>query len=227
MRLFLASNLSTDHLEYYSSKLVELIGKNRRVLLISNARDHRTPELRKEIVDHDLRLLTICGLEVTELDLQTFFGKAEELGRYIKDYDPGCVFAMGGNMYSLATALRLSGMDKILLKDLKNDKYVYAGYSSGAMIASKDLYNFESSYGMRSGDRLEETKSIYGEVFTEGLDLIEEYICPHADGEKFREICKVAEADLIQKGLKPIILNDSDVVIVDDDGLNIYTTTKK
>ena len=227
MRLFLASNLSTGHLEYYSSKLIELVGENRRALLISNARDHRTPELRKEIVDHDLRLLTICGLEVTELDLRTFFNKTEELGHYIKEYNPGCVFAMGGNMYSLATALRLSGMDKILLKDLKNDKYVYAGYSSGAMIASKDLYNFNASYGLRSGDRLEETKSIYGEVFNEGLDLIEEYICPHADGEKFRVVCKAAEDDLIQKGLKPITLNDSDVVIVDDGGLNIYRKTKK
>ena len=40
-------------------------------------------------------------------------------------------------------------------------------------------------------------------------------MCPHADTEKYREICKKAEAELRKKGLVPIVLNDADVMVVD------------
>ena len=115
MRLLLASDLASDNVSYYSDRLVRLTRENHKVLIISNARDHRTPELRKEIVDHDMRLLASCGLDVVELDLRKFFNKSDELRKYIDDFNPGCIFAMGGNVYSLATAMHLGGMDKILL----------------------------------------------------------------------------------------------------------------
>ena len=222
MRLLLASDLTSNDIGCYSDKLIELIGENRKVLLISNARDHRTPELRKEIVDEDTGLLASCGLDVVELDLRKFFNKSDELRKYIDDFNPGCVFAMGGNVYSLATAMHLSGMDKILLDDLKINKYVFAGYSAGSMVTAKDLMNYHSTYGERAGDRLEETKAIYGETFTEGLGLIGGYIIPHAGSIKFDAISKVAEVKLKELGLKPIVLRDSDFAVVQDGNLEVY-----
>ena len=222
MRLLLASDLASDNVSYYSDRLVRLTRENHKVLIISNARDHRTPELRKEIVDHDMRLLASCGLDVVELDLRKFFNKSDELRKYIDDFNPGCIFAMGGNVYSLATAMHLSGMDKILLADLKNDRYVFAGYSAGSMITAKDLMYYHSTYGERAGDRLDETEAIYGEVFTGGLGLVDGYIVPHAGSIKFDAISKVAERKLKELGLKPIVLRDSDFAVVQDGNLEVY-----
>ena len=219
MRLYLASNDLGD----FSEKLLELVGKNHKVLVISNARDHRRPKERKAIVDEDMGILASCGLEPKELDLRPYFHKYVELRKYIHDFEPGCIFAMGGNVYSLATAIYLSGMRQILKQDLIEDKYVYAGYSAGSMNASEDLLNYRDSYGKHE-DRLEEAKSIYGEVFTRGLGVIQAYICPHADEEKYDEICKKAKQEIEEKGLEPIILNNSDVVVLQ--GCTITTLRK-
>ena len=211
MRLFLASSDLGD----YKDVFVDLVGDNKKVLIIPNARDHYPEEVKKVIVNEDLGIISDCGLLPEVLDLRPYFGKGDKLREFIDEFKPGCVFSIGGNVYSLATALHLSGMDEILRRDLGEDKYVYAGYSAGAMNASKDLMNYHSSFGKRSGDRLEEAKLIYGEVYTKGLGLIDEYVCPHADTEKYREICKKAEAELRKKGLEPIVLNDADVMVVD------------
>ena len=53
MRLYLASTDLGD----FSDKLRELVGDNRKTLLISNARDHRSLEMRKAVVDEDLGIL--------------------------------------------------------------------------------------------------------------------------------------------------------------------------
>ena len=217
MRLYLASDRVGD----FGKRLYELIHGNPRTLVISNARDHRTPEDRKIIVEKDMAALKECGLIPTELDLRQFFGKADELQKYINEFKPGCIFAMGGNNYSLSTALHLSGMDDIIRDGLKNDEFVYAGYSAGAICASKDLMNYYNSFGMRAGDRIEETKALYGEVYTNGLGIIDEFICPHADEEKFREVCIKADSDIRQRGLTPITLNNPDVVIVDGEKFEI------
>ncbi len=222
MRLLLTSDLTGDSIGCYSDKLIKLIGENHKVLLISNARDHRTPERRKEIVDEDTGLLAGCGLEVVELDLRKYFGRSNELKEYISEFNPGCIFAMGGNVYSLATSMHLSGMDKILLADLKNDRYVFAGYSAGSMVTAKDLMNYHSTYGERAGDRLDETEAIYGEVFTGGLGLVDGYIVPHAGSIKFDAISKVAERKLKELGLKPIVLRDSDFAVVQDGNIEVY-----
>lgn len=218
MRLFLASNDLGD----FPEKLYALVGMNRKTLVISNARDHHSEADRRAIVDEDLGIITNCGLLPTELDLRSYLDKPNELKNYIDSFQPGCIFAMGGNIYSLATALNLSGMAEIIKNDLAKDKYAYAGYSAGSMNASEDLIYYHDSYGKRTGDRIEEAKSIYGTVITKGLNLIKEYICPHADEDKFSDVCHSAEKSLLQHGLTPIVLNNSDVVIVDNNELKIY-----
>ena len=212
MRLFLASNV----LGNYPDKLVELVGENRKVLVISNARDHRTPEDRKVIVKHDMDIIRTCGLEPLELDLKNYIGKSDELRAYIDTFAPGCIFVMGGNYYSLATTFKLSGMDKILLSDLAEDKYVYAGYSAGAMVTAPDLMNYFSSYGSRDGNRMEEARAIYGEVYTDGLGVVDFYVLPHIDEEKFRESYEKAASELSGKDLKTAALKNSDVILIQD-----------
>ena len=194
MRLFLTSS----NLGKFAETLVEMVGDNKKTLLITNARDHRSEEDRKTVVEHDAQRLIDCGFDVTELDLRKYRNNPAALKEYIKEFNPGLIFAIGGNVYSLATTLHFSGMDEILRDDLSEDKYVYGGYSAGAMVASHDLLSYLDSFGEQPDDDLEQTKEIYGEVTTDGLGLVEEYVIPHADEEEFKAICKKAETALSQ-----------------------------
>ena len=210
MRLFLTS----DDLGKFPEKLAELMGNNKKILMITNARDHRTPAARKQVVDEMLAVFTENGLEAEELDLRSYFGNKGDLRQLVLNKQPGGVFCMGGNFYSLATALKQSGMREILKQDIKADKYVYGGYSAGAMNAASDLMCYANTYGKRANDCIEQTRELYGKVFTEGLGFIDEYICPHADMEDYREIAKRTATLLEENGKTAIILNDADVFIV-------------
>ena len=212
MRLFLTSS----NLGKFPETLVEMVGDNKKALLITNARDHRSEEDRKTVVEHDAQRLVDCGFDVTELDLRKYINNQAALKEYIKEFDPGLIFAIGGNVYSLATTMHFSGMDEILREDLSEDKYVYGGYSAGAMVASHDLLSYLDSFGEQPDDDLEQTKEIYGEVTTDGLGLIEEYVIPHADEEEFKVICKKAETAVLNRGLTPVVLNDADVMVFDN-----------
>ena len=211
MRLFLAS----DNLGKFAKKLTKLVN-GEKVLVITNARDHRTPEIRKQITDGMIRIFGSNGFTANELDLRPYFGRPEILRKFINDVEPDLVFCIGGNLYTLATALELSGMKEILKEDVAMDKYVYGGYSAGAMSAAKDLMRYANTYGKRTNDRIEQTRQIYGKVFTEGLGFIDEYICPHADTEKYREITKAATDSLIKNGKEVVALSDADVFIVNN-----------
>ncbi len=209
MRLFLTSS----NLGKFPETLIEMVGDNKKALLITNARDHRSEEDRKTVVEHDAQRLIDCGFNVTELDLRKYRNNPAALKEYIKEFNPGLIFAIGGNVYSLATTLHFSGMDEILREDLSEDKYVYGGYSAGAMVASHDLLNYQDSFGRRIDDRLDQTEGLYGEIFTDGLGLIDEYVIPHADEEEFKETCKIAETSISEKGSTPVVLNDADVFV--------------
>lgn len=218
MRLFLASN----DLGNYANKLSEMVGDaNRKTLVISNARDYKTPEARLESLNHDLALLKDAGLEPIELDLRPFFGKPEELRKYIEEYQPGLVFVMGGNLFLVATALRESGMDDTIRQGLNDDKFVYGGYSAGSMVASKDLKQYLDNYSKDNG-RYDESIAIYGKACTDGLGLLDEYVCPHADRDRFAKYCEEAIEKLPARGLTPIKLNDTDVFVIEGKTKKVY-----
>lgn len=218
MKLFLASN----HLGNFGFKLSDMIGDNRKTLAIFNARDYKTKEERAISVQRTLADLSAINLEPKELNLKRYFNKPDELKKYIDDYNPGCIFVDGGNISLLATALHLSGMDEILRQSLKNDDYVYAGYSAGAIVASKDLSILADSFGKRRGDLIETAVELYGEVYQKGLGIIDEYIIPHMDREDFAVASTKAFNDVSAANFTPIPLNDSDVAIVDNADMEIF-----
>ena len=70
MRLFLASQDLGD----FGNRLREMVGENRRALVVFNARDCK-PERG---VDKHRELLSEIGLEFNELDLRDYFGKKDD-----------------------------------------------------------------------------------------------------------------------------------------------------
>jgi len=206
MRLFLASQDFGNH----ADRLRELVGENRKVLVIFNQRDYETPETRKEVVERKRQLFTENGFEFSELDLRDYFGKKESLAKFIDEYRPGLIAATGGNTYLLKSAYNQSGFAEILAKDLADDKYVYSGHSAGAMAVTPD-YNFYAR-----GDFPNQVTEIYGlEPDWEGLKLVEEYIIPHVDTDWHGEISEERIGQLEKAGKPFVALRDSDVYVID------------
>lgn len=201
MRLFLASQDFGEH----ASLLSGMAGDNRRALVVFNARDYK-PERG---VEKQKRLFAGIGLEFNELDLRNYFGKKEELQQFIAEFNPGVVDLLGGNSFLLRRAMAQSGLDEILKKDIKNDKYVLAGHSAGSVVVGPSLKGFErvdSQHMLMPG---------YDEaVIWDGLGLIDVRIVPHADSRD--DIATIWRGLFEKEGLKYLALNDSDALVIND-----------
>lgn len=203
MRLFLAS----QDFGNFGDKLSEMVGSNRRALVVFNAHDYRDDRG----VEKKQKLFLKIGLEFNELDLRDYFGKSDELRRYIDNFKPGVVIIMGGNTFLLRRALAQSGFDRILIDDIKADKYVYAGYSAGSMIVAPSLEGF---------NRLDNEKMIVPgydpEVIWSGLGLTDTRVIPHVSSDKYREqIVKMRTELFDSKGWRYELLEDEDVFVID------------
>ncbi|MDO4759685.1 MAG: Type 1 glutamine amidotransferase-like domain-containing protein [Candidatus Saccharibacteria bacterium] len=214
MRLFLASEI----LGNYADELLRLTKGGRKMLVVSNARDHRDPEARQAKVRDNLALFEAAGFEPTELDLRNYFGKPSELAEFVENFAPDVVFSMGGNVFLLRTAMKLSGLDNIIIDGVKNDKFVYAGYSAGSMVAVKTLKYY--GHDDLVADKVPEIYGVESEM--SGLGLIDEYIVAHADVEKHAETTKMYLGKLADAGEEAIVLNQSSVYVIDGDEKKLY-----
>jgi dipeptidase E len=206
MRLFLASHNFGKH----ADKLHEIIGDNKKMLAIFNARDYYDLQARNKLFIEKKQEYENTGFEVTELDLRDYFGKEAYLKKYIDNFNPGVIYAFGGNYFVLRRAFAQSGFDKILLNDLKNDKYVYAGGSAGAMITTPSL----EYYGVEEKANI--VPLLYDkDPIIKGLGLIDEYIIPHTNITKHAEKTKRYSENIKSASKECILLTDDDVLIVD------------
>lgn len=224
MRLFLASQDLGD----FANVLRDLVGDNHKAFIISNARDYYNDANRiAQAVEKSILNLGKIGLHACQLDLKNYFGKSDDLAGFIQHETPGLIFAIGGNVTCLATALHESGMDRIICQGVSDDAFVYGGYSAGAMIASSDLslYDLELQPGEEPAlHRMPEiTKQVYDlEPYRRGLGLISEYVIPHADYTDHAAIIKGRTTKIQQSGAMPICLNDGDVFVVNGRKTRIF-----
>lgn len=208
MRLFLASQDFGSHVD----RLHKMTGGNEKTLLIFNARDYKTNKDRNEAIDRKTKLFKSVGFsDVTELDLRNYFNKPTELIDYLDNCRPGLIFVFGGNYFVLRRAFALSGFDNKLIRDLKNDKYVYAGGSAGSMIATPSLQYYDDDK-----QKINMTPAGYSsDIIMDGLNLINLYLIPHANNIDHKEKTKKYSHNVEISGNKYLLLNDSDVFVVD------------
>lgn len=209
MRLFLASQDLGD----FRGVLDRLVGDNRKALVIGNTRDYCQDESKiTNAIKKTLVNLANISIDAQRLDLRKYFRKSSELEKYIAKIQPGLIFSIGGSVYCLATAMHESGMDKIIQKGVQEDKFVYGGYSAGSMVTACDLL----PYSVEERLSPEKARETYGiEPYTFGLKLIEEHIVPHANREDHSEANQIRLAQIARAGGKPILLNDTDVYLVE------------
>ncbi len=174
MRLYLSSQNVGNH----ANRLLEMVGSNRTVAYISNAKDYSEQERSQKIPVHKVEFEAL-GFQFKEFDLRNYFGKSTQLENEIKN--SGLVFATGGNTFLLRRAMFDSGLDQILIKYLKTNQFVYGGSSAGSLVACPSLH------GVEMADNPDAVKRIYNkQIIWEGLHLTEFYLSVHYQSDWFR-----------------------------------------
>lgn len=205
MLLYLSSNKFGQDTEF----LQEWIKKhNNKLLLIINALDAKDEAKIKNVIQEDLALLEEIGFEVKIIDLKYYFNKAEELKKDFSNYNTYCV--VGGNVFILRQAMKLSGLDEFLKSLSSNDNYLYISYSAGSCVLAN---------GLRILDMVDEPIAFYdsNNVIYEGLGLIGFIFIPHYKSNYHKvhlidEIVHVCE----KENIKFKAVKDGEVIIIDN-----------
>ncbi len=212
MRLFLASHDFGNQ----ADKLRQMVGPNRQALIITNARDYVSPAEKASVLQRKILLFARAGFTAIELDLRSYFDRKAALAQFIDRYQPGLIYAIGGNVFLLRIALKASGMDEILAEKLRGDALVYGGGSAGAMVTAPILGVY---------DDLDDSSLVVHSIYhrppvMRGLHLIDEYIVPHVDHPTLGQNCSLRQDKIRQLGAHPILLRDEQVYIVEESKSN-------
>ncbi len=205
MKLYLSSyKLGND-----TSYLKEWIKENdNNILMISNSKDYKTfDEEEKEKLEYNVKLLEDLGFNVTLLDLRKYFNDNEKLVEDIKGYK--AFFVRGGNVFVLRKAMSLSGFDKYLINNRKNDNILYIGESAGTCVLGKTLNGL---------DILDESINIYNndDVMYEGVGILSFTPVPHYKSEYvgIRIVDDTIEY-MKKNNIKYKTIKDGEVIILD------------
>jgi len=202
--------LSSYRLGKNISLLKEWVKGNKQILVIPNALDVFPDSERKANgINEKCADLQKLGYETTILDLRKFFNDEKGLREYLKDYNT--FYVLGGNVFVLRQAMKLSGFDNYLLDIANKPNYLYSGFSAGICVLARDLH------GIHLAD--DETQKPYGnyETIWNGIGIIDYMPVPHYDTPNHPESHLMSGVvDYLQKNnLKYKTLRDGDVICED------------
>lgn len=209
MRLF----LSSYRLGNQPEALTGLLKGGRRVALIMNAADYKTPPERRESLQRELDELTDAGLEPVEIDLRAYFGRTEALRDALAGFD--ALYLRGGNVYILRRALRQSGADRLVRELLARDAVVFAGYSAGPCMLGPTLRGLESE----EDDPEFVPEGYDAPVIWDGLGLLPYIILPHYDPQ--RPDIQATVHYFVDNHVPFVALRDGEAMVVDGDETRI------
>jgi dipeptidase E len=202
--------LSSYHLGQEPLRLSSLPAKNKRVAVVRNALDQYTDvERLKNGLERELKDLTAIGLLPEPLDLRLFFGKADALEKHLNGF--GYIWVTGGNSFVLRKAFAQSGLDNILKRKLREDDFVYSGYSAGICVVTPTLE------GIHLADEPEASPVGYSQdLIWSGLNFVPFCIAPHYRSDHFESalIEKTVEY-FIEHKMPFIALHDGEALLLD------------
>jgi len=211
VRLYLSSYRLGDHPDEW----LRLLGRGRRIAVISNALDAVQPSPdfdRRRAVAEQLEDLAGLGLEGVDLDLRDFFGAPDgrAFASALEPYDG--VWVRGGNVFVLRAAMALSGADAVIARLLVDDAIVYAGYSAGPAALSPTLH------GIELVDPVGDVATAYGTApVWDGLGVLGYAFVPHVDSPGHPETDDIAKvvARYRADGTAYRGLRDGQAIVVD------------
>ena len=204
MKLYLSSYKLGNDVEL----LKEWVKNNQKILVIPNALDvFEDSERKTNGVLDKCKDLQDLGFETRILDLRNYFNKEDELRQYLKDYNS--FYVLGGNVFVLRQAMKLSGFDNYLNDISKLDNYLYAWFSAGICVLAKDLH------GIHLADEPEKDPYNYGSIIWNGVGIIDYMPVPHFDTPEHPESHLMYDVVkyLQNHNLSYKTLHDGDVII--------------
>ena len=184
------------------------LAPSKRIAIIPNALDFRDADdeqTRKSLANKVLRL-TELGFEPEVIDLKDYLGKQKQLRNVIDAIS--AVFVLGGNVFVLRQAMKLSGLDEIILGHKDDPNFLYAGYSAAGCVLAPSLEPY------RATDDIAQTPYAGQDVITDGLGLVDFAFMPHWDSDhpeskRIREIIEYCK----RKGIVYQAIHDGEVLI--------------
>lgn len=207
MRLY----LSSYRMGRRFGALVEALGRGAKVAVVSNATDFIPDEARAayaRTVFDPIAHFNDHGLDASPLDLRTFFNDAAGLETALAGVR--LVWANGGNAFLLRRAMRQSGLEAILGREVPVGGLVYGGWSAGAVVAGPTLRGLELM-----DDPAVVAEGYDPEPIWEGLGLVDFSLVPHfgSDHPEAEAAARAAEW-LAGRGMPHRTLRDGEVVVV-------------
>jgi dipeptidase E len=184
-----------------------MVGTNKKVLYIDNAKDDWDDEARAQHVAEKHAEFEKNGFDFYELDLRKYVGKSDVLAKIVAG--TGLVWGGGGNTFLLRRAMKYSGLDTILQNDLKADLFVYGGSSAGSVVMTKTLRGIEME-----DDPYVVPVGYEEEIIWSGLGIIYPQLVPHFAAEDLGEDAQAYIDYLDENGLKYVTLKDGEVYVV-------------
>jgi dipeptidase E len=203
MHLYLSSYRLGDQPE----RLLSVLGENRTVAIIANARDQLSGEERQQKVEQEHQDLQSLGLTTEEIDLREYFPRPQDLPAVLDRF--GMVWVRGGNTFLLRRAFAQSGADTYFRSKLNDPTFVYGGYSAGACVLCPTLH------GIDLADEPDFSLPPYQpEIIWDGLDFVPYYIVPHYQSDHFEsEMMENVVSYYRDRGLPFKTLRDGEVLV--------------
>lgn len=187
-----------------------LDGKTKTAVIMA-AQDFKEESVRAERLDKNIAELGELGLTADEFDLRKYFEHSSSLEADITSYD--FIWVRGGNVFTLRQAMALSGLDKILPTLIREEKFVYGGYSAGVCVLAPSLH------GIELVDPLDRPGLDYPktDIIWEGLGVIEDAIAPHYKSDHPESVDTDKYVAFLENHNMPYkTLRDGEVLIIDN-----------
>jgi dipeptidase E len=202
MKLYLASK----HIQF-PFELNGLVGnedKQFKMQLVVNAFDNYPDDKRLKHISSLKESVDKTNAVVTPLDLRDYIDNHGGLVSVLDDTD--MLWVSGGNVFYLRYLLKACGLDSAL-KRLIHGGLVYGGDSAGAAVIGQDMH------GLDLLDDPDEAP----ELIFKGLDITPFMILPHWGNERYAAEIADTKLELEKYNKEIVILNDSQVCIVNGD----------
>lgn len=166
------------------------LAPSKQIAIIPNALDFRSADdtRTKASIENKILRLRELGFEPEVVDLKDYFGNKDKLRKLIDS--KGSVFVLGGNVLVLRQAMKLSGLDEILISHRDDPNFLYAGYSAAGCVLAPSLKPYRLV-----DDATDHPYTDQKEIIWDGLGLVDFNFMPHweSDHPESERIGKVVE----------------------------------
>lgn len=213
MRYYLSSFKIGNEIELFT----KLYRKEKPIGYISNALDHIIDqEWLNKWTRNDIGDLTNLGFQVQPFDLREYFYDEKRLQNALQEL--AGLWICGGNVFVLRQAMKLSGLDKIVLSEELPKNFVYGGYSAGCCVLSPTLRAYSQVDKPDVKPYPEAPDTIW-----EGLGVLDFCYMPHykSDHSETEEVDK--EIDYCREQNIPFkTFRDGEVLFINVDETQFY-----